>query len=160
MGHKWSLRLLFAAMAFAAPSMTSQAQTTGRCPAGGSTVVATGLDTPAHLTLDGDFLYFVDEFIGVTRVAKSGGVPERFSGEKGSNPPFVYGGAEAFDIAGDARREGPGAPFNVFRVKPNGHGLFNLAKGGGGSMAVDETFLYYLDTTGTRLLRTCKLAGL
>ena len=63
-------------------------------------------------------------------------------------------------VYGDARRDGPGAPFNVFRLKANGHGLYDLAKGGGGSLAVDETFLYYLDATGTRLLRTCKLAGL
>ena len=357
MVHKWSVDALFAAMTFAAPSMTSQAQATERCPAGGLTVVATGLDTPVHLTLDGDFLYFVDEFNGPARVAKSGGVPERFSGLQGSNPPFVYGGAAVFDIAvdstriyvsrpgildpsptesevfvfdkttalvydvpgkgallpsdchipwireialgpggdlfwlhedfprpflcsnggpqsgvvwlqagstrpqlvwrtegiahrlradathlfwvdvlgverseaaggriaaslidattrtiadmnidannvywstandgtgqpatyrvsapgqrqqifddvlteivtdgiyvyGDAPRSGPGAPFDVFRLKPNGHGVYNLAKGGGGGLAVDDTYIYYVDARQTSILRTCKLEGL
>jgi hypothetical protein len=60
-------------------------------------------------------------------------------------------------IYGDIRRDGPGAPDNVFRLKPNGHGLTNLAKGGGGGLAVDDTYLYFLDANRTNLLRTCKL---
>jgi len=46
------------------------------------------------------------------------------------------------------------------RMKPNGHGSFAIARSAPGSLAVDDTFVYYLDTTKTKIMKACKLAGL
>jgi hypothetical protein len=67
-----------------------------------------------------------------------------------------------------------GVPYDdLFRMKTNGHGMVALARTGGrnaasdpyppnppGLLAVDDTFAYYVDQTGTSILRICKLAGL
>lgn len=41
-------------------------------------------------------------------------------------------------------------------MKPNGHGLVNLAKGGGG-LAVDARFVYYHNANRTAIMKWCKI---
>jgi hypothetical protein len=64
--------------------------------------------------------------------------------------------------ANAARVNGVGQTFNVDRMKTNGHGLTNLAKGWGHGLAVDDTYVYYVvdEKTERVLMKTCKLAGL
>ncbi len=66
---------------------------------------------------------------------------------------------------GTVARHAPGAPTNVIRMKANGHGQEVLAKGGilgpsltgaVGGVAVDDTFVYYVDPSGTKILKACK----
>lgn len=49
-----------------------------------------------------------------------------------------------------------GPPALVTRLKPNGHGKQTLAKGAIGSVAVDDTFVYFLDTSRTKIMKACK----
>jgi len=60
-------------------------------------------------------------------------------------------------VYGNNPRTGTGAPFNVYRMKPNGHGLVNLAKGGGNGLAVDDTFVYYYNANRTAIMKWCKI---
>lgn len=66
---------------------------------------------------------------------------------------------------GTVARNAPGAPVNVIRMKANSHGQEVLGKGGNvmvsltdgvGGVAVDDTYVYYIDPTGTQILRACK----
>src|SRR5262249_44495117 len=79
------------------------------------------------------------------------------SGCRHRSPPSACSTSSPTGRTSTATTRAPGlAPFNVYRLKPNGHGLVNLAKGGGG-LAVDARFVYYHNANRTAIMKWCKI---
>src|SRR5262249_58619345 len=97
------------------------------------------LVTPAHgLAIDANNIYWTQTSPASTNRISAPGVSQQiFAGVfEGiiSDGTFIYG---------SVARTGPGAPANVMRSKPNGHGQEVLGKGALGTVAVDDSFIYF-----------------
>lgn len=114
-----------------------------------------GRDVVTSFTIDANAVYWRNEgdvpanLGSVNRIAAPGQSEQIF-------PQDMVGlrsdGANLFGTV--FRTAGP--PALVTRLKPNGHGKQTLAKGAIGSVAVDETFVYYLDDSKRQILKACK----
>lgn len=119
---------------------------------GGPPVLMLGAPGPVHgLAIDATNIYWTQSSPPSTN---------RLSGFDQTEQIFagVFEGivSDGTFIYGTVARTGPGAPANVMRLKPNGHGQEVLGKGALGTVAVDDAFIYFRDASQTEILKACK----
>ncbi len=110
-------------------------------------------EAAAELTLDTDAIASTAFY---TTAAKTFSIATFGTSQEIFSSRLVGLTSDGANLFGTVARNMPGNPAWVNRIKFNGHGLAFLGKGAIGTVAVDDTFIYFVDSSGTQIMKACK----